>query len=483
MSLERRVASSAFWSLAATSSERAVGFIVFAIILHFVPVGDVGLVALGSMLVDLANTIAVAGVAERVIGCTERDPRIELSSFWAHVLIASVLALALWFLAPLASSIYGEQRLVWVMRALSGVVLLNALVVVPLATLTRDFRYRTAGLMSLGATVAGAVGALPFALAGFGAISLVVQRLTGVLFFVVAVTAVTRWHPKGRTSLAEIRSALHFSMPLIGSNLVDYLSRTGFALFAGLRLDVVSLGYLRVAQRLLEVLQEVVVTSISRIFLPMFVSIRDEPARRYDVAVRIMNVMALLVVGCFAIAGAVARPLVDGMFGAHLQPAAPVFAVLSFLAPYIVVSAFLRPLLISCGRGTQMLLVSSINALTTGLVAYFVVPYGLTTLSEALVARGFLAILLMAPFMRAALQHPILPLLTGLIVPVAAGIVARLAVLGFERFVVPAHWPALAALVLEGMIAAMAYVIMLLIFARKRSFDVIYSLRKAFSRR
>ncbi|WP_428378009.1 oligosaccharide flippase family protein [Lichenicoccus sp.] len=481
MSLERRAATGAFWSFGATSAERAVGFVIFAVILHFVPVGDVGLVALGSMLVELANTVAVGGAAERVVTSERGDVRGEAGSFWAHLLIAGALSVLLWIGAPLAASLYGEQRLVWVVRSLSAMMLLNVLVVVPLATLTRDFRYRAVGLMSLGATLTGAISALPFALYGHGALALVVQRLSGVLFFVVAVSAVARWRPRGRIDVAEIRAALRFALPLIGSNLVEYLARTGFALIAGLRLDVVSIGYLRVAQRLLEVLQEVVVTSISRIFLPLFVSIRSDPTRRYEVAARIMGMMALTVIGCFAIAGAAAAPLIDSMFGTRLQPAAPVFTVLSALGPYIVVNAFIRPLLVSSGRRGQMLGISAVNAVTTGVVAYVAVPYGLTTLAAALVARGFLAILFIAPFIRSVLSHPVAPLLSSLIVPMGGGVMARLAVLGVEQ-VVPAHWPALLLLVVEGSVAALCYVAVLLLCARSRSVEVVRLLQRMVSR-
>lgn len=482
MSFERRAAAGAFWSFGATSTERAVGFAIFAIILHFVPVGDVGLVAIGSMLVELANTVAVAGVAERVIASKERDPRVEAGSFWAHFLIAGTLAALIWSLAHVASHIYNEPRLVWVMRSLSAIILLNVLVVVPLATLTRDFQYRTVGLMSLAATIVGALAALPLALGGSGVLALVVQRLAGVGFFVVAVTAVTRWVPEVRVTASDILSALRFSLPLIGSNLVDYLSRTGFALVAGLRLDVVSLGYLRVAQRLVEVLQEVVVSSIGRIFLPLFVSIRDEPTRRYGVMLRIMNIMALLVIGCFAVAGATARPLIDSMFGLHLQPAAPVFAVLSWLGPSIVVSAFVRPLLISCGLNGQMLLISGVNAVTTGIVAYLAVPFGLTILGEALVARSFLAILFMAPFIRLALQHPVTPVLTALILPITAGIAAQLIVVGAETHLLPAHAPAIMSLLGEASLAAATYGLILLVFARHRSIDMVMLLSRTLVR-
>ena len=140
MSLERRAAAGAFWSFGATGAERAVGFVIFAVILHFVPVGDVGLVALGSMLVELANTVAIGGAAERVVTSERGDVSSEAGSFWAHLLIAGTLSVLLWIAAPLAAALYGEQRLVWVVRSLSAMMLLNVLVVVPLATLTRDFR-------------------------------------------------------------------------------------------------------------------------------------------------------------------------------------------------------------------------------------------------------------------------------------------------------------------------------------------------------
>lgn len=473
MSLERRAAAGAAWSFVATSSERLIGFAVFALILHFVPVADVGLVAIGTMLVDLANVIAVAGVAERVVGDRRRDRSVEMSSFWAHVLIAAGLSLLLLLLAPLAGRVYHEVRLVWVMRALSVIVMLNTLVVVPIATLTRDLRYREVGIMSVSATLVGALSAIPWAMLGYGAIALVVQRIAGVVFFVVALLFVTRWRPTIRTTRAETVDALRFCVPLIGSSMVDYLSRTGFTLVAGLRMSVVSLGYFRVAQRLSEVLQEVVMTSIGRIFLPLFVSIGDDPARRYQVACRIVSMMSIMVIGAFAISGAISTPLIVTMFGARLHPAAPVYAILSFLAPYIVISAFLRPLLISIGRNRELMYISLINAVTTGAVGFLVVPYGLTAMSAALVVRGFLALGVMAPFIRLAVTGPIAPLFGYLATPLLAGAASRVATWNIERLPMLQHLPTLTLLILDGAAAALVYVLVLLVLSRSRSLDVV----------
>ncbi|HUZ62850.1 MAG TPA: hypothetical protein VMU82_03960 [Acetobacteraceae bacterium] len=62
MTLARRAAGGALWSFGATVAERALGFAVFAVILRFVRPADVGLVALGSALTDLANLVAAGGV-------------------------------------------------------------------------------------------------------------------------------------------------------------------------------------------------------------------------------------------------------------------------------------------------------------------------------------------------------------------------------------------------------------------------------------
>lgn len=219
-------------------------------------------------------------------------------------------------------------------------------------------------------------------------------------------------------------------------------------------------------------------TSISRIFLPLFVSIREEPSRRYDVAMKIMQLMALAVVGCFAIAGAAAGPVIESVFGAHLRPAAPVFAILSLLGPYIVVAAFVRPLLVSCGFSGWLFLIATVNASSTALVAYFSVPFGLTMLSAALVARGYLMILFMAPFIRRALGRSPLPLLGCLVVPIAAGIAARFAVLGATGFLLPAQSSAPVTLLVEGSVAVLAYGLVSLTGARRQLLDLLGSARK-----
>ena len=89
-------------------------------------------------------------------------------------------------------------------------------------------------------------------------------------------------------------------------------------------------------------------------------------------------------------------------------------------------------------------------------------------------------ILFMAPFIRQALQHPVLPLLGCLVVPVAAGIAARLAVLGAEFFVLPVHAAPLVVLLVEAGIATLIYAVASLACARRRSLDLLASVRRVF---
>jgi O-antigen/teichoic acid export membrane protein len=478
MSLGRGAVRGTAWSFATILFERAFGFLILGILLRFIPAAAVGVVAIGSAMTDLVRMLAVGGAGEQV-QAAPGDKIIEAGAFWSQMLASLVLIVILLAAAPVIGRLYNEPSLVWVLQILAVNIFLTAFVIVPSAILTSQFKFRAIGLISFASTVAGGLSALPFAIAGHGVQALVLQRLIGTLFFAVAACLLTRWWPPLPPAWRVLRNSFKFALPLMQASLVDYVSMTAYVMIVGLRMSIADVGRFRIAQRLVEVLQEIAFAPARKVFLPIFVAVRHDPDRRYDATMLMLDVLMIFIFAAAAIAGAAARPLVLLMFGARWSEAVPVFAILTLMAPVTALYGVINPLLTAIGRTHLVSVFALGNVVIIIAAAWFFAPYGLIVLAWALAARGLLTIFLFIPAMRIGLGRPVLPLLRLLVAPVLALATARLA--AFAALSRCGAMPLVLQLAIAIAVSGMAFAAVMLILARHRMHRAIIRLRAAFA--
>lgn len=426
MSLRRGAARGAAWNLATALGERSLGFAVLVILLRHVSVQDVGVVAIASALSEIGRMVTAGGAGEQVIAAPG-DRSVEAGAFWAQFLLALLATALLFAIAPLIAHEYGAPALGWVTRALAFNIVIGAFLIVPAARLAQTFGFRNLSLMSLGSTTLAGIVALVLVFRGYGLAALVAQRIVGIVFYAAAASIVARWRPAGFPRRDVLVAALRFNLPLMGTAFVDYIARTGYVVLVGMRVPVIAVGQFRIAQRLAEVLQELSIMPASKVFLPVFVAVRDDPERRFAVARMLMDTLAILSLSVAAVSGAVAGPLVVLMFGARWASAVPVFAAMTLIVPTTAIYVFMKPMLIALRRPGLVSVFAGLNAAMVALAAWLASPFGLVPLAWALAARGIVVALLLLPALSIGIGRPAWPLLRLMVMPIAALIAARLA--------------------------------------------------------
>jgi O-antigen/teichoic acid export membrane protein len=479
MSLARGAARGTVWNFATVLFERGFGFLILGVLLRYIPASAVGVVAIGSAISDLVRMLSVGGAGEQV-QAAPGDKEVEAGAFWSQFIASVVFVAFLLVSAPAFGRLYDQPVLALVLRILALNILLTSFLVVPGAILSANFKFRSLGLIAFGSTVTGGLVALPFAFSGHGVDALVYQRLVSVIFYVICVCSVTRWLPPRPPRWAVLRRSFQFSLPLMQASLVDFVSYTAYVMVVGLRVSVADVGRFRIAQRLVEVLQEIAFAPARNVFLPVFVAVRDDPARRFDAAMLMLDVLAMVIFFVSAVAGAAAHPVVLLMFGQRWASAAPVFAIMTLMVPVSSLYSIINPVLTAAGRVHMVSLFSLANVATVLLVAWFASSYGLVALAWALAARGVLSIVLFIPAMKIGLGRPVMPLIRLLILPACALAVARLL-----AWLVLAHAPGInlfGQLVISVGVSGLTFAAIVLVFARHRVHRLVVRVHEALRR-
>ena len=355
------------------------------------------------------------------------DRSVEAGAFWSQTIASSALMAVLFIAAPRIAALYAEPRLVLILRVMALNIVLTSFLIVPSARLAVSFRFRALGLISLGSTISGGAVALPVAFAGHSVAALIYQRMVGIAFYAVVAAIVARWRPPRPPPWRVLKASFRFSLPLMQAAFVDYISVTGYVMLVGLRMPIATLGRFRIAQRLVEVLQEVAFLPANKVFMPVFVAVRENSQRRFEATRQMLDLLSIAIFFAASVCGAAAKPIVLLMFGPQWLAAAPVFAIMTLMAPATALYGVIKRLFTAAGRTQLVSVFAWANAGLVMAAAWFASPYGLDALAWALAARGALVVVLVWLALRLGLGRSVLPLLRLLALPFAALITARLA--------------------------------------------------------
>lgn len=246
--------------------------------------------------------------------------------------MSAVLTLAAVLVAPWFASAMGDPGATNLVRLLSLCVLINGLVATPAALLQRSFRQGQRMAADQVNVWLGAVVSVLLAVAGAGAMALVVGRLVGA-----AVSAVLflRFSPlpfRVRLDRRHVRPLLAFGVPLAGASTVVFLVGFLDQLIVGHALGALFLGYYVLATNLAGwplTLFSQPLRSVAPALLARMQGDRDLMNASFE---RLLRPLASLALPLCAALAATAPDLVRFVYGEQWAPAGPVLRWLAVLA-------------------------------------------------------------------------------------------------------------------------------------------------------
>jgi PST family polysaccharide transporter len=232
--------------------------------------------------------------------------------------------------APWFCDAMGAPQATDVVRLMSVNVLISGVVATPAAMLQREFRAGPRMVIDQVGNWSGALVSIATALAGMGAMSLAVGRLTGALLSGVLFVA---WSPlRFGFDRALVRRLLVFGLPLAGSSIIVFGVTFVDQFIVGAMLGPVALGFYVLAFNLSNWPVAVFSQPVRQVAPATFARLQgDPPAQRQAFVLSAGLLTAVTVPVCLVLTGA-AGPLVDVLYGAAWSPAAEALLWLGVLA-------------------------------------------------------------------------------------------------------------------------------------------------------
>lgn len=327
--LARRATRGAGVTIMAQGSRFVLQVISLAVLSRLLTPRQVGLVAMVTAVVNVAEIIRDFGLSSAAIQRKDLSRAERDNLFWMNLglgFTCSVLALVA---APFIGLLYGEPEVVGIVIALAGVFTVSGAATQYRVDLSRQLRFGALALTDVLAQVLGIAVAIGSALAGAGYWAIVAQHVTLVVSTFVLNAAQARWRPRRFRRDVPMGHFTRFGANLLGTNLLGYAVNNVDNIGIGAVWGSGPLGLYSRAYQLLQVPLQQLNAPLGRVVLPVLSRVQHD-RETYDRYFSRFQLAVAYTLGLgFGLLAGVSAPVTGILFGPAWQGVAPVLLVLA----------------------------------------------------------------------------------------------------------------------------------------------------------
>lgn len=349
-----------------------------------------GLLAVAVIVRELALMTANEGIGSPLV--QRRDLRRE--HLEAGVLLALALGVTLSLLtllvAPLATTPLFGAATTELFRLFAPSFVLVAVMIVPLAQLQRELRFRRIGAIEVGGVLVSSVVSVVLAFAGLEAKAYVLGMLAGLVVLAIGCLASVprvgpRWHRR------ELREIAAFGVPAAAAGLAGVGYRNIDYMVVGGRLGPLLVGYYYRAYTLGVEYENKISGVLARVSFPVYSRTEDIHHLR-RLRLRVVRANATIIWPMLACFIAIAPVAVPWVFGARWAPAVVPAQLLAVAGMAATIRSGTGPLVLATGRPRALLVFGVVEAVAYAATVLVASSHGLTAVAAAVSSFQVLAL-------------------------------------------------------------------------------------------
>ena len=334
-SLRSRTLSSFVWKFLERIGYQFIQMAVQIVLARLLTPEDFGVLAIMVVFVNVGNVIVQSGLNTALVQSRDATDDDFSTVFWMSLAISVIFYVAVFVSAPFVSDFYRMPELIWPLRVLCLVLMINALNACQVAHIQRDLAFRKIFNATIASVVVSGTAGIAAAFAGWGVWALVVQQLSYQMVNCVVLAAQVSWHPRLVFVRSRARELFSFGWKLLASGLLETLYQSLSDLIVGAQFTQADLGVFSQGKRYPQAVGTILDGAVQPVMLSAISRVQDDidqVKRIMRRAIKTSTFVVVPVMACFAV---VARPLVLLLLGEKWLASVP------FLQMYCIVYAFL----------------------------------------------------------------------------------------------------------------------------------------------
>ncbi len=299
---------------------------------------DFGVIAILNVFINIANTFVNSGLTSGLLQKKD-STKLDFSTvFYVEFLVAIVMYIAIYFLAPFVSTFYENPKLTSYLRVFALTIILGSLGSIQTATLRYKLDFKSSCIANLIAILMQGISGVFFALHNFGVWSLIlsqiVYRLTAFLFLLIF----ARWIPMLRFSFQSFKRLFAYSWKLFVGWLIGTIYVDLFSLIIGRVYDDKTLGFYSKGNSIPSAINRVVTQTTTAVMFPAIAKSQDNFNKVKYQTRTMISLTAALILPIMAGVAAVAEPFVMVVLTSKWAGAIPVIQIICISSAINVVN-------------------------------------------------------------------------------------------------------------------------------------------------
>lgn len=329
------VIGSLFWKLFERGGRAVVELVVQIVMARLLAPEQFGMLSIMLVFVNMGNVIVQSGMNTAIIQA-ESIERIDCSTvFWMSFTVSLMLYIVVYMASPAIATFYSSPELVWPLRALAIILVINAYNAIQVALITRELDMLKVFRATIASSIVSAMLGIGCALLGMGIWALVVQQLSYQLVNCMTHAIQLDWRPRAEFSTKSARRLFGFGSRLLASSLLDQAYQSLSDLIIGRQFSTSELGLVSQGKRYPQAIGSVLDGAIQPVMLSAVSRVQSDCSQVKRLVRRALKTSTYLVVPAMTLFAVVAPTLVPALLGAQWAEAVP------FLQMYCFVYALL----------------------------------------------------------------------------------------------------------------------------------------------
>lgn len=369
---------------------------------------EVGVYAIGAVLVGLAQVLRDFGVGPYVIQEKQLTPEKLRAALGTSMLVAWLLAACVLLASWPAARFYEEPRLRPVLQLLSLNFILIPFSAVALPYLRRQMRFLAIFGINLAQTAVQLLCTVVLAWRGYGYLSLAWGAVAGTLAVLLASLC---WRPAGMPWLPARRgmgAILSFGSLSTAGTVIDEAGVAAPDLIIGKMIGVAEVGIFGKAMGVINVFNQLVTAAISPVIFPLFSAQARAGGDLRLFYLKTASYVTALAWPFFGFVAVMAPALVRVLYGEQWDAAIPLIRIICLSSALYSMFIMARYLFVAMGEVKRQAQLDAMAVPVRVLAVLLAAPFGLAWVAWAVVAGALF---------RSGLTYRSLRLLTGVRLP------------------------------------------------------------------
>lgn len=328
MSLKNKSISAVLWSAADIFSRRGIQFIISLILARLLTPEEFGTIAVLYLFIGIASIFVDSGFLEALIQRQDITSTDESTVFWFNLLMGSLVATVLWWLAPWIAAFFGLAVLIPLTKVMAINLFISALGAIHNTLLIKKLNFRTPMKIGAASTFLSGMVAVYLAIEGYGVWALAIQTMIATILSTSLLWIYSTWRPQLVFSFISVKRLFGFGGYLLLSGLLDTIYNRAYTLLIGKFYGFRELGFYSRAEGTKQLPVGILIGVLSSVVFPIFSEAAHEKEKlRRGVQLALRSIMLInlpIMIGLMA----TAEPVILTLFGSQWLPSVPILQVL-----------------------------------------------------------------------------------------------------------------------------------------------------------